>query len=224
MTAGLSWDEWTHPYSDPRNDWAAMRQNKDAARYVLSRPVASPPGTQFVYSGGLSFVLGEIVHHRSGMRLDEFAERHLFGPLGITKYYWHKFPDGSVEADSALALRPRDMAKIGYLFLNGGRWEGKQIVSEQWVVDSTKNYVDARQFPSWHNDDGYGYQWWLRSFRVHGERIDSYHAAGMGGQFIFVFPSQQMVATFTGWSENELGKQPFDMVERYILPAVLRPG
>jgi CubicO group peptidase (beta-lactamase class C family) len=154
------------------------------------------------------------------MGTDEFAKRYLFGPLGITKYYWWKFPDGAVETGSGLALRPRDMAKIGYLFLNGGRWQGKQIVSEQWVADSTKNYVDARQFRSWLDADGYGYQWWLRSFHINGQTISSYHAAGMGGQFIFVFPGLKMVAVFTGWGENELGKQPFDMVRRYILPAV----
>ena len=161
-----------------------------------------------------------MVHRRSGMRTDEFAERYLFGPLGITNYYWWKFPDGAVEAGSGLVLRPRDMAKIGSLYLNGGRWQGKQIVSEQWVADSTTNYVDARQFPSWHKDDGYGYQWWLRSFKINGQIIPSYHAPGMGGQFIFVFPSLQTVAVFTGWNNNELGWQPFDMLQRYILPAI----
>jgi CubicO group peptidase (beta-lactamase class C family) len=145
----------------------------------------------------------------------------LFGPLGIKKYYWWKFPDGSVEAGSGLALRPRDMAKIGLLFLNGGRWEGKQIVSEQWVADSTKNCVDARQFPSFIEADGYGYQWWLRSFHINGETIFSYHAAGLGGQFIFVFPRLQMVVAFTGWNADARGKFPFDMLQKYILPAVL---
>ena len=220
MSAGLSWDEWTHPYGDSRNDLAIMDQSKDRLRYVLTRPVTAPPGVKFAYSGGVSYMLGEIVRRQSGMRTDQFAARYLFGPLGITNCFWWKYPDGAVDAGGGLVLRPRDMAKIGSLFLNGGRWQGKQIVSEQWVADSTRNYVDARQFPPWIKGDGYGYQWWVRSFQVNGRTVFSYHAAGLGGQFVFVFPSLQMVAVFTGWNDGSLGVQPFDMVERYILPAI----
>lgn len=221
MSSGLSWDEWTYDYSDPRNDLAQMYASKDPLRYVLSRAVVAPSGTTFDYSGGMSFLLGEIVRRRSGMRTDQFAARYLFGPLGITNYFWWKFPNGAVDAGGGLVLRPRDMARIGFLFLNGGCWQGKQIVSKQWVADSVTNHVDARQFHSWIDADGYGYQWWRRSFQVNGQNVFSYHAAGYGGQFIFVFPGFQMVAVFTGWSENALGKQPFDMVRRYILPAVV---
>ena len=222
MSAGLSWDEWTKPYSDPRNDLAVMDRSQDRIQYVLSRPVVAEPGAKFDYNGGLSFALGEIVRRRSGMRTDKFAEQYLFGPLGITNYSWWKYPDGAVDAGGGLVLRPRDMAKIGSLFLNGGRWLGRQIVSESWVSNSTKNYVDTRQFPSWIKADGYGYQWWLRSFQVNGQTIPSYHAAGRGGQFIFVFPSLQMVVVVTGWNDNELGVQPFDMLPRYIVPAVIQ--
>jgi CubicO group peptidase (beta-lactamase class C family) len=223
MSAGLSWDEWSYPYGDPRNDLEIMDQSKDRIRYVLTRPVVAPPGAKFAYSGGMSYLLAEIVRRHSGMRTDKFAAKYLFGPLGITNYFWWKYPDGAVDAGGGLVLRPRDMAKIGSLLLNGGRWQGKQIVSEQWVTDSIKNYVDARQFHPWIQGDGYGYQWWTRTFNVNGRKFFSYHAAGRGGQFIFVFPSLQMVAVFTGWNDNALGTQPFDMVERYILPAVALP-
>jgi CubicO group peptidase (beta-lactamase class C family) len=113
------------------------------------------------------------------------------------------------------------MAKIGYLYLNGGRWQGKQIVSEDWVKESIKNRVDARHFPVWHKDDGYGYQWWLRSFKVGDRVIPSYHAAGRGGQFIFVVPDLEMVAVITSWNDDELAVQPFEMLARYILPAAI---
>jgi CubicO group peptidase (beta-lactamase class C family) len=117
------------------------------------------------------------------------------------------------------------MAKIGYLYLNGGRWQGKQIVSEEWVKESIKIRVDAKQFPDWHKDDGYGYQWWIRSFKVGDRMIASYHAPGLGGQFIFVVPELELVAVFTGWNDDELSLQPFEMFERYILPAAIqRPG
>lgn len=221
MSSGWSWDEWTYPYSDPRNDLTIMWQSKDPVRYVLTKQIVAPPGARFDYSGGVSFLLGEIVRNHSGMRTDKFAARYLFGPLGITNYFWWKNRDGAVDAGGGLVLRSRDMAKIGSLFLNGGRWQGKQIVSKQWVNDSTTNYIDTRQFPPWIKADGYGYQWWIRTFQVNGQSISGYHAAGWGGQFIFVFPSLQMIAVFTGMNDGALATQPFDMVQQYILPAVL---
>jgi CubicO group peptidase (beta-lactamase class C family) len=83
MSAGLSWDEWTHPYSDLRNDLAALDRSKDLVKYVLERPVIAPPGVRFDYSGGISVVLGEIVHRRSNLATGEFARRFQFDPLGI---------------------------------------------------------------------------------------------------------------------------------------------
>jgi CubicO group peptidase (beta-lactamase class C family) len=221
MTAGFSWDEWTFPYTDPRNDAAMMASKADFFRYILEKPIATPPGQKFVYSSGISLMLGEIVHKASGLSADKFAERYLFSPLGITNYYWQKAPNGVVNTLGGLWLRPRDMAKIGQLYLNGGRWNGKQIVSEKWITESTKQQVDAGQLPKWFSADGYGYQWWLGSFRVHGQTFESYSARGQGGQFIIAFPKLQMVAVFTGWNDNELLGQPLEMIQKYILPATL---
>jgi CubicO group peptidase (beta-lactamase class C family) len=221
MTAGLSWDEWTYPYTDPRNDAAMMASKADFFRYVLERPVATTPGKKFVYNSGISLMLGEIIYKASGLRADKFAEHYLFSALGITNYYWQKAPNGVVNTLGGLWLQSRDMAKIGQLFLNGGRWNGKQIVSEKWVKESTKQQVGAGQLPSWFLADGYGYQWWLGSFHVRDKTFESYSARGQGGQFIIVFPSLQMVAVFTGWNDNELLGQPLDMIQKYILPAAL---
>ena len=88
MTAGLSWDEWTYPYTDPRNDAAMMASKADFFRYVLERPVATSPGTKFTYSSGVSLMLGEIIYKASGLKADKFAERYLFSPLGITNFSW----------------------------------------------------------------------------------------------------------------------------------------
>jgi CubicO group peptidase (beta-lactamase class C family) len=222
MTAGLSWDEWNYPDTDPRNDLAMMASRADFFRYVLEKPIATTPGTKFVYNSGISLMLGEIVYKASGLRADKFAARYLFSPLGITNYSWGKAPNGVVNTLGGLALRPRDMVKIGCLFLNGGRWQGKQIVSEKWVKESTKQQIGASQLPTWFLADGYGFQWWLGSFHVHGQTIESYSARGRGGQFIIVFPTLQMVAVFTGWNDNELLKQPLDMLQRYVLPAAVR--
>lgn len=95
MTAGLSWDEWTHPYTDPRNDAAAMAGRTDFFRYVLEKPVAAAPGAKFVYNSGISLLLGEIVCRASGSKADKFAERYLFSPLGISNYAWQSAPMAS---------------------------------------------------------------------------------------------------------------------------------
>ena len=213
MTAGLSWDEWTLPYSDIRNDHVAMNRSADPVRYVFERPLVAPPGTKFNYSSGITIALGEVVHKATGLRVDEFAEQNLFKPLGISDYRWLKYPNGVVQTGGGLYMRPRDMAKIGYLYLSGGRWQGKQIVSESWIREST-----TQQAP----DRDYGYGWWLGRLHAGDRAVVTYGAQGRGGQFILVLPELQMVAVFTGWNDgNGLGEQPFDMLQRFVIPAAL---
>ena len=212
MTAGLSWDESNFSYADARNDHVAMNRSDDPVRYVFEKPLVATPGKKFNYSSGISIAMGEIVHKVSGQRADKFAEESLFKPLGITHFHWLKYPNGVVQTGGGLYMRPRDMAKIGYLFLNGGRWQGKQIVSERWVRDST-----TQQAP----DRTYGYQWWLGKLQAGNRAVATYAAQGRGGQFILVFPELKMVAVFTGWNDgNGLGEQPLDLLQRFVLPAV----
>jgi CubicO group peptidase (beta-lactamase class C family) len=208
MTAGLSWDE-SLPYTDPRNDHVAMNNTRDPIRYVLERPLATKPGTRFLYNSGIAIVMGEIVHKASGLRADEFAERHLLAPLGIRDYSWQRYPNQVVQTGGGLSLRPRDMAKIGLLVLNGGRWRGKQIVSEAWIRESIR-----QQAP----DLAYGYQWWLLGDPP--QPAAAYGALGRGGQLIIIIPALDMVAVLTGWNDGPLfGGPAYDMLKRYILPA-----
>jgi CubicO group peptidase (beta-lactamase class C family) len=218
MTA-LAWDEWTYPYPDARNDHVILDRSKDPIRYALERPVVGAPGTQFVYNSGMAITLGEIISKVSGMRADKFAERYLFAPLGISNYYWWKYPNGTVQTGGGLSMQPRDMAKIGALMLHGGRWQGQQIVSAAWIKEATTPHVSTGRPPRWLAPE-YGYQWWLGAFRVGEREIASYSARGRGGQFIFVFPDLQLVAVFTGWNDNALWLQPVEMLQQYILPAV----
>jgi len=131
MSAGLSWDEWKYPYADPRNGLIMMFHSSDLVRFVLERSVVAIPGTKFVYNGGIAIMLGESFTKVSGLWADKFAERYLFAPLGISDNHWEKFSHGTVNTGGGLSLRPRDMAKIGYLFLNGGHWQGNQILSKE---------------------------------------------------------------------------------------------
>jgi CubicO group peptidase (beta-lactamase class C family) len=221
MQAGLSWDEWTYPYTDARNSHVQMLRSNDPIRYVFEQPVVAPAGTKFAYSSGISIVLGKIISKATGKRVEKFAEQFLFDPLGITDFYWGKYPGEIVQAGGGLFLRPRDMAKIGYLYLNGGRWRGTQIVSENWVEESTKDQVGAIQIPKVAEADGYGYQWWISSFKVDEQSFESFSARGRGGQFILVIPKLQIVAVFTSPPENPLTFQPLSIVQKYILPAAL---
>ena len=211
MTAGLGWDEVSLPYTDARNDHVAMNHCEDQIRYVLERPLVAAPGTKFNYSSGISNVLGEIIHKVSGMRADKLAEQHLFKPLGVSDYSWLKYPSGIVQTGGGLYLRPRDMGKIGCLVLNGGHWQGKQIVSKTWLRESMKQQAPDRT---------YGYQWWLGQLPVGDRRVVTYGAQGRGGQFILAMPDLQLVAICTGWNDgNGLGEQAFDMLKEFVLPA-----
>lgn len=95
MTAGLKWNEWNVPYTDPRNDHVAMNSSSDPIRYNLARPVVEPAGARFVYNSGMSIALGQVIYTVSGERADKFAERYLFQPLGISHYYWWTYPNGT---------------------------------------------------------------------------------------------------------------------------------
>jgi CubicO group peptidase (beta-lactamase class C family) len=214
MTAGLSWDEWTFPYTDARNDHVALNQSDDPVRYVFSRPMVAQPGTRFNYNSGIAIALGEFVRNLSGSPADQFAEQFLFKPLGISNYRWIKYPNGIVQTGGGLYMRPRDMAKIGLLYLNNGRWQGRQIVSEHWIRESITQHAPDRD---------YGYQWWLGRLHSGHRSVFTYGAQGRGGQFILVMPDLEMVAVFTGWNDgNGLGEQPYDMLQRFVIPAALR--
>jgi CubicO group peptidase (beta-lactamase class C family) len=236
MTAGLDWDEWRLPYTDRRNVLVAMNQSADPFRYVLDRPAVARPGAEFAYNGGLSLVLSEVVRRVSAMHADEFAERYLFAPLGITVWSWERLHGGTLNAGGGLQLRPRDMAKMGQLVFDGGRWHGTQIVSSDWIRESTEPRV--RNLPSpfnwlmrpglwiarnagWivQNANGYGYHWWHRTLHARGRRFSAYSAEGRGGQLVIVVPDLRLVAVFTGWNDT-LRSSPIRIFEQRILPAV----
>jgi CubicO group peptidase (beta-lactamase class C family) len=222
MTAGLQWDEWSVPYSDPRNDIARLNAAADPVRYVLERPLVAEPGRTFVYSSGVSDTLGGLLQRASGLRPDLFAERYLFAPLGIARYSWSRYPNGFVRTNGGLYLRPRDMAKVGLLYLNGGVWRGERVVSEAWVAQCTR--AEAPPFSA-RFVRGYGFQWWLDRFTPPGRReVTGFGGRGRGGQFVFVVPEARLVVVFTGWNDDELERQAYEMMERYVLPGVTSPS
>ena len=135
MTSGIPWDE-SYSFNDARNDLGHMVFfSPDPVRYVLEKRLTSRPGEMWVYNSGTTNLLGEILNRKTGTPLVEYARDNLFNPLGITSFEWLSFPTSPQMAvtSSLLYLKPRDMAKIGQLYLQQGNWNGIQIVSPQWV-------------------------------------------------------------------------------------------
>ncbi len=182
--------------------------SKDWVKYILGRPMAFAPGEHFEYSNGVSYLLGVILERSTNMDGAAFARQYLFGPLGIAEAEWKRDPEGRIMGSGGMQLRPRDMAKFGLLYLNKGRWDGKEIVSRQWVEASTQRHLKAALF------NGYGYHWWVDS-------KECYMAVGFRGQYIFVLPEQDMVVVFTSHLEQGDFYLPKRLLDQYIIPAAV---
>ena len=218
MTSGIAWDE-NRSASDPKHDYFAMRRGGDWIRYVFNKELVAPPGQKFNYNGGLSALLGEIIKRAAGINAEVFSKKYLFDPLGISQYSWLKYNDGSINTGGGLLLRSRDMAKVGQIVINNGKFENKRIVSKHWIIKSTKNQALEKAHPF---GSGYGYQWWLGERIINGEKIKIVIAQGMGGQCIFIIPKAKAIAVVTSQLKNNGGGffRPQVMMTEYILPAL----
>jgi CubicO group peptidase (beta-lactamase class C family) len=215
MTAGFEWNQ--SPPFDNNNSLMQMTNADDSIGYILERKMVAVPGEQWNYNGGCTQLLAEVIYVTTGIKAKDFAHSQLFEPLGITQYEWRGMDDGRANADYGLHMRSRDLAKIGLLFLNKGIWQGKRILSESWIEESTKAHV--KPYGDSHQT-GYGYQWWVNPFYGPGCHVEHYSALGNGGQCIIVFPTLDMVVVFTQHYYNR-NDDAFSMVNNYIIPAIL---
>lgn len=205
MRAGLDWDELSTNYTDAANPIATLVGSADWTRFVLDLPLgAEPPGAEFVYNSGLSLLLAEVLRTYVGRSTQQFADERLFGPLGITVWTWEQGPLGLTNSGWGLHLRPRDMAAIGQLTLERGRWEGQQIVPSEWIVVSG---APATRFT---DGTGYGYQWWLDEDDGSGRPMAAW---GWGGQYIVVIPSLDMVIVSTADNYDGGGITPYALAQ-----------
>ena len=217
MTPGFEWRQFG--VRDDKNDGMQMWRTQDVIRYVLEKPLEAEPGKKYNYTNGVPTVTGAIIKNAVGMEVASFAEQYLFQPLEISDYVWTSYPDGSIETDGGLALRSRDLAKLGELFLNGGLWNDKRIVSEQWVRESTRERLKFGKFNRW----GYGYHWMQAESRIGDQVLHSYFVPGDGNQIVAVFPEVRMVIVCTA---GNYGRDPksdyYSLFEEVILPAALQ--
>jgi CubicO group peptidase (beta-lactamase class C family) len=157
-----------------------MWASPDWSQFVLDLPMTTEPGARYVYCSPNVHLLSAIIQETTGMSALEFAQEHLFGPLGVSDVFWPSDPQGNNWGWGDLKLAPHDMAKLGYLFLNKGLWDGQQVVSAAWAKAATSG-------------GSYGYLWWLKP-------SGTYFATGRGGQEIWGLPDRDMVVVITGAS------------------------
>jgi CubicO group peptidase (beta-lactamase class C family) len=204
MTAGLNCrDSYLYRWDGLH----LMRSSPDWVQFMLDLPMVEEPGSHFEYCNGGSFLLSAILQEATGVNALSFAKEHLFEPLGITDVQWPSNPRGISIGYSDLELRPEDMAKIGYLYLNDGVWDGEQIVPSAWVHDSTRKYISATL------QEGYGYQWWVDVSGI-------YMALGYSGQYIIVVPEEDLVVVFVSDLAEDDFFVPDQFLHRYILPSI----
>jgi CubicO group peptidase (beta-lactamase class C family) len=219
MTAGFQWRTGARLHEPYAN---RLRRSRDWAAFILGLPVQERSFGTFQYNSGVSHLLSVIITRSTGRCAQEFAAKHLFGLIGMdlppttqhtysqedvfrnTSGGWPKDPQGNSIGGWGLYLKPRDMARFGYLYLNGGRWDGEQIVSKQWVEDSTLPHTP-----------GYGYQWWLQD--VNGVVVFS--AGGYGGQHIYCIPEKDIVVVVAS-NPGSRWRERWPLLEAFVLPAV----
>jgi CubicO group peptidase (beta-lactamase class C family) len=218
MTSGFLWDEKTYDFFDARNDQYGLDTSNDRLAYILGKPMAATPGLSFLYNSGLPFLQAAIIERTTGQSIRDFSDTNFFQKLGITNYYWRQEDDGMIPSVGPLFLRPRDIAKLGQLFLDGGVWKGEQIVSSEWVSEATATFIGNE----W-SADGYGYNWWTVMKFVEGREVRWFMARGAGGQYIFVVPDFSLVVTFTAgnYDEDFSAASGFEMLMGVILPSMM---
>jgi CubicO group peptidase (beta-lactamase class C family) len=224
MSSLLECDDWN---DHSRGNEEKMYIIEDWVRFTLdlpikgfapwaTRPQDSPYGRSFSYCTAGVFVLGQVVARAAKVPVDRFAAETLFAPLGIRNVKWPYSPLGEAQTGGGLRLASADFAKLGQLYLDGGSWAGKRVVSEAWVKDSVRPHVriDA--------DTEYGYLWWLRSFGPKEKPQVAWAMQGNGGNKIVVLPALRMVVVVTSNNYNTRGmhEQTDRILNEFVLAAL----
>eukprot|EP00903_Cladosiphon_okamuranus_P001956 g1954.t1 len=198
MTLGMEWDE-TRPYTDPENSEIAMEQAPDRYRFILERPILAEPGTRWIYSGGATALVGEILQRGTGKKLPDYAAETLFSPLGIDRFEWAAGPDGTHSPASGLRLTAQDLLKIGRLVLDNGVWQGRRIVPEAWLTAALNPVIATGEGPD------YGFFWFCGQAPVPalGGPARWFAGFGNGGQRLWLCPKTDVAAVvFSGNYNN----------------------
>jgi CubicO group peptidase (beta-lactamase class C family) len=218
MSGGFQWDEST---AAGYNAWVT---SPDPIAYLLGKPLANPGGTTFTYNSGAVHVLSVLVEKYAGQRIDQIAAEKLWPRIGVRRVRWEVFPnDGRPNGGAGLDLRPRDMAKLGWLWLQRGEANGTPVIDPEWVDQGTRPAFSWWATSEPLRERNYGWLWWLHR---NGGRT-SFFAWGYGGQFIWVDPALQLVAVVTSnWRSVAAAdvaaaeRAGLDLIINRVIPAV----
>lgn len=195
MKSGLAWYETGVPMLNPNNSINGLTSSNDWVEHALTREMDAVPGLRYSYNSTHGILLAKILECASGQPFIDFADQALFAPLGISSARWQTDAFGNVNGGFGLSLNLIDFTKLGYLYLNNGRWGSRQIVAEDWVTLSTTEQFQIDRFSN------FAYSWRrfseLSSFAGVLPVNDTYFAEGAGGQYLFVIPHQNFVLAVT---------------------------
>jgi len=186
MTAGFEWFEIAEP-----SEFGNFIYAPNQLEYVLNKPMIHTPGTVFDYSDGAAHLVSIVISQATGMSASEFADEYLFKPMGIDHRFWYEDNQGHNYGGAGICIGPVDMIKFGELYLNHGKYNGVQVISETWIVESTSINISTNNIVPFLTN--YGYYWWIG----HEKNYDFYCAMGYGGQFIIVVPELELVMAAT---------------------------
>lgn len=213
LTPGFEWNEFGGLNSFPK-----MSRTSNWIEYTLNQPIADEPGTKMVYNSGVSQMLAELLAQSIDQPIEAYAERYLFGPLGIQQYEWKQDPQGIATGGFGLFLTARDLLKFGQLYLNKGVWDGNMLISEKRIIQSTLPTIAASPPERGY----YGWHWWVDNVSVPNcnpslgvTELNYYYARGFGGQFIFIIPSKEAVVVTTR-TPRKKGLFPHDLFRNHI--------
>ena len=182
----------------------------------MKKPAESPYGRAFAYCTAGAFVAGAVVERATKQHLDAFAAEVLEKPLGIDAAHWNFSPDGTAMGGGGTRYRSRDLAKLGELLVDGGRWNGRQVLSKEWIAASTTPHAQAR------DDAEYGYLLWRFHFPLGGKDPAVWAMSGNGGNYVFALPERQLVAvvTSTAYNQRYAHPQSQELFRDFILAAL----
>ncbi len=245
MSSGIEWYD-NVPVDDSRNSSAQMEASQDWIEFAIDQPMKDEPGSRFVYNSGGSELLAYVFLRETGEDMETYARNNLFAPLGIREFHWKRTPLGMVDTEGGLYLKASDLAKIGYLYAHGGTWDGRRLLSADWIRQSTTPSIEVEDDEAVAGDPAtgpaaagsrgdtrtesakgaetslhwaYGFQWWILP-SVRG-RPTLWAARGFGGQNLFVFPERDLIVVLTSW--NILGTSLLEHDAITQLSAAMRP-
>lgn len=224
MKSGVDCEE----FNGTKDCEEGMELSKNWVKYALELPMKNKPGTEWSYTSMDPVILSGVISKATGMSVMDFAAKYLFKPLGISKYRWTLDPSGNAMTGGSFYIRSVDMIKLGQLVKDKGLYNNKQVISKQWIAESTlcdiaipdfSNMKSSRSKVGIPQPTFYGYYWYRERIKTNALQADLLFASGNGGQFIFIIEELNLTVAFTQTNYGSYkGKQAFEMMAKYILP------